>query len=544
MRRDGAEGGEKKEGEAELSVLGVAAASSTSSRPRENHRREHGELVMVEVQGDDPLPSSNPPPPRHEMALRQGPLALNAEPSVLPQTQLEVRRASPSIELGEEPEVTVEVVNFDDMDIDVDSRELEEVDDADTLPGIMVPAALMGTEEQARAIGGVQVFAVDEIGTTTSSGREADATIPQMLLRGAQSLPPPPPPSVAKESALSSSTRSVHPESEDEGGFEEVEASLIGIELHEHEIEPAPAPPRAEAPRLSMPPPPPAAATQDAAERGRSAEKARSLPPIPSAQVSSESWYKDFFNDEYLRSVWTLTSEQIDRQCDFIEKTLGLKKGATILDVGCGLGLQTIELASRGYRMVGLDLSLPMLSRAADRAQERGHQINFLHADMLEMNFENAFDAIVCWGTTFGYFEEEANRQVIASFHRALKPMGVLLLDVMNRDYVLSTLPTLKWFEGDACVCMEEAQFNYITSRLEVKRTIILEQGRQREAKYGMRLYSLHELGSLMHQTGFRVAQVSGRDTTPGVFFGVDSPQLIMLAERRPEGGDKGGTSR
>ena len=116
---------------------------------------------------------------------------------------------------------------------------------------------------------------------------------------------------------------------------------------------------------------------------------------------------------------------------------------------------------------------------------------------------------------------------------RALKPRGLLLLDVVNRDFVIRNQPNLVWFEGDGCVVMEESQMNYITSRLQVKRTVILDDGRQRDNVYSVRSYSLHELGQILHQRAFRVVEVSGREATPGVFFGADSPKLIILAERR-----------
>jgi SAM-dependent methyltransferase len=256
-------------------------------------------------------------------------------------------------------------------------------------------------------------------------------------------------------------------------------------------------------------------------------------PPKPPVRKRKRPWFEGFFNDDYLRTVPPPTEKEVKRQCDFIERVLGLERGGTILDVGCGLGMHAVELSERGYLVVGLDLSLAMLSRAGDEAQDRGLKINFLHGDMREMAFEGAFDAVLCWGTTFGYFDDEANRKVIERLYKALKPGGVLLLDVVNRDFVISKQPNLIWFEGDGCVCMEETTFNHITSRLEVKRTVILDDGRQRETRYGLRLYSLHELGQILHLQGFRVAEVSGAEATKGVYLGADSPRLIILAERR-----------
>jgi hypothetical protein len=165
-------------------------------------------------------------------------------------------------------------------------------------------------------------------------------------------------------------------------------------------------------------------------------------------------------------------------------------------------------------------------------------KINFLHSDMREMSFEGQFDAVLCWGTTFGYFDDESNKKVLERLYQALKPRGLLLLDIVNRDFVVRQQPNLVWFEGDGCVCMEETQFNFIKDRLEVKRTVILDDGRQRETYYSVRLYTLHEIGQLMHHQGFRVASISGREATPNVFFGADSPRMIILAERRAKKGE------
>ena len=77
---------------------------------------------------------------------------------------------------------------------------------------------------------------------------------------------------------------------------------------------------------------------------------------------------------------------------------------------------------------------------------------------------------------------------------------------------------------------------NFIKSRLEVKRTVILDNGRRRDWLYSPRLYSLHELSQILHQQGFRVVELTGMEAHPGVFFGSASPKLIILAERRPQG--------
>lgn len=282
----------------------------------------------------------------------------------------------------------------------------------------------------------------------------------------------------------------------------------------------------------SPPPAPPVAAAPPPVA-------AQATPPPSSGPVTvdplrkrQKPWWEELFGDDYVRTMDKVEPKVVRKECDFIEDRLGLEKGAVILDLACGPGSHAIELSSRGYSVVGYDLSLSMLARAADEAQERGQRLNFLHGDMREMAFEETFDGVYCWSTSFGYFEDEKNLNVLNRIHRALRKGGLLLLDVVNRDYVAPRQPSLVWFEGDGCVCMDEMVVDFFSSRLRVKRTVMFEDGRARELDYAIRLYALHELGKMLHECGFKVIEVTGHPAHPGVFFGSESPRVIVLAER------------
>ncbi len=258
-----------------------------------------------------------------------------------------------------------------------------------------------------------------------------------------------------------------------------------------------------------------------------------SEPRFADGKKRVKPWWEELFNDDYLRTVGTIKDAEIAAEATFIEESLGVARGATVLDLACGTGRHAIELAKRGYQVIGFDLSLAMLARASDEAQERNQKLNFVQGDMREMTFEDAFDGVYCWQTSFGFFEEEKNAAVVGKVHKALKKGGQFLLDVLNRDQIARNTPSLVWFEGDGCICMDEVHLDFITSRLRVKRTMMMDDGRSKEIEYSIRVYSLHELGKLLNDAGFRVAEVTGRIQTPGVFFGGESPSIIILAEKR-----------
>ena len=230
-----------------------------------------------------------------------------------------------------------------------------------------------------------------------------------------------------------------------------------------------------------------------------------------------------------------MSADQTLREVEFIEASLAVNPGGQVLDVGCGYGRHAIELVQRGLDVTGLDLSLPLLLRAADEAQRRAMSVNFVHADMREMAFEKQFDGVYCMLTSFGYFDEEMNLRVAEGIARALKPGGRFLLDLVNRDYVVADLPSRVWWEGNGCVVLEEVDFNFHTSRILTHRSIVFEDGRQIEQEISVRAYSLHEIGRLLRQAGFRVIDVSGSLATRGHFFGGTSRSLLVLAEKRSE---------
>jgi SAM-dependent methyltransferase len=306
------------------------------------------------------------------------------------------------------------------------------------------------------------------------------------------------------------------------------------ISIIPEEVEPGGAKkpaPNVKAEQPKPPPPPP--------KRAPTSKRVSEADLDPNSEANAlkkqrqrRPWWEELFSEDFVRANFKLSEAQVRREVNFIEESLGVAPGGIVLDLGCGAGYHAVELASRGYGVVGYDLSLYQLALAAEVAQERDQKINFLQGDMREMAFEEMFDGVFSWNTTFGYFEEEKNLNVAQRVFRALKPGGMFLVDVINRDYAAAQSPSSLWYEGDACVCMDDMSVDFFTSRLRVKRSIILDDGRTREVNYSIRLYSLHELGKLLHDVGFRVTEASGHPNIPGVFFGQQSPRIIMLAQK------------
>jgi SAM-dependent methyltransferase len=300
-------------------------------------------------------------------------------------------------------------------------------------------------------------------------------------------------------------------------------------------VTPPPVPPEVAAAHAMSPPPAPAIAAALFEEFQTPTVGGEQIPEAlarRSLQKRSKPWYEEVFDEDFLRTLPFTTPAQTKREVDFIRDALAPPKGSEVLDVACGYGRHALELAQQGFRLTGLDLSLPLLIRAADDAQRRRLAVNFVHADMREMSFNGQFDAAYCVLSSFGYFDEETNLRVATAICRALKPGGRFLLDILNRDYIVGDLPSRVWWEGDGCVVLEEVDLNYHTSRVLVRRSVVFGNGRQSEQEISLRAYSLHEVGKLLRQAGLRVLQVSGGLATKSRFFGAASRNIIAVCER------------
>lgn len=247
-----------------------------------------------------------------------------------------------------------------------------------------------------------------------------------------------------------------------------------------------------------------------------------------------DDWVEKVFGELFLATVPSGVKESTKKDADFIEGRLSLDEAEQVLDLACGYGRHTLELTERGHNVVGFDLSKPLLKQGLAEAERRSLNVNFYHGDMRTLDFENVFDACFCWQTSFGYFGDRTNLDILARVNRALNSGGEFLLDVMNRDYVIQKMPHRIWWEGTDCIFLEEGEFDYESSVLHMNRSFIYEDGRPPvEQDWYIRLYTLHELKKLLERTGFEVADVSGSLHYPGYFLGHDSSRIVIKANKR-----------
>ncbi|MFZ4506535.1 MAG: class I SAM-dependent methyltransferase [Fimbriimonas sp.] len=131
-------------------------------------------------------------------------------------------------------------------------------------------------------------------------------------------------------------------------------------------------------------------------------------------------------------------TKNTEKEVDFFLGLYGLKPGAKILDVGCGTGRHSVELARRGFKVTGLDISAGMLFEAQRKAERFGVEVTWVLADATKFTFPEKFDAAICLCEgAMGLIEQGMNAElhdleIMRNIADVLEPAGPFLLTALN----------------------------------------------------------------------------------------------------------------
>ena len=218
-----------------------------------------------------------------------------------------------------------------------------------------------------------------------------------------------------------------------------------------------------------------------------------------------------FDADEYLYFMEdSLRAENTGAQVDFIETRLGLQSGCRIVDLGCGHGRHSIELARRGHDVTGVDLVEGFLELARKEAQMQGVKATFLRGDIgTFMVAEPEFHAALCMFDAFGFFDDAHCIGTLRCVHKALLIGGKLVLDIRTREWMVRVPACSVTDKGNGDLMIDRHQFDIETGRFIDRRTYVRD-GKQREVMFSVRLYAYTEIKLILHSIGFEIDGVYG----------------------------------
>ncbi|MCA9407723.1 MAG: methyltransferase domain-containing protein [Candidatus Omnitrophica bacterium] len=259
----------------------------------------------------------------------------------------------------------------------------------------------------------------------------------------------------------------------------------------------------------------------------------------PEAYVAAD-WWQKIFNANYLKTDADvvedskLTTQEIDNYLNILQ----LERGNRLLDVCCGQGRHVMEFIRRGYlNVTGIDRSRFLIQKARATARKENLEVKFKEGDARKLPFsESAFDNVTLLGNSFGYFETVYDDVlVLKEIFRVLKPLGKILIDITDGDYMIKNFRhrSWEWIDKNYFVCRERS-LSSDKKRL-ISREIIshAQKGVIVDQFYAERLYSQEEIISLLTDVGFKDIQCHGRidtQTYRNQDLGMMEKRLIITA--------------
>ncbi len=242
-----------------------------------------------------------------------------------------------------------------------------------------------------------------------------------------------------------------------------------------------------------------------------------------------DTWFKDWFNSPYYHQLYAHRDEQ--EAANFIDKLVAHLQptaGAKMLDVACGKGRHSMQLASKGFDVTGIDLSSESIAEALQSEDEHLH---FYEHDMRLPFWINYFDVAFNFFTSFGYFKTQREHDnAIRSIVTSIKPKGIFVMDFLNVQFANSkeVAETIKEIGTTKYSISKWSDDHHFYKKILVEDTALAKpmQYTEKVAKF-----TLPNFEKMFAKQGLKIKEVLG-DYHFGTYNETTSPRLIMIAEK------------
>jgi SAM-dependent methyltransferase len=242
-----------------------------------------------------------------------------------------------------------------------------------------------------------------------------------------------------------------------------------------------------------------------------------------------QTWFKDWFNSPYYHQLYF---NRDDREAAaFIDKLINYLKpspGSRMLDVACGKGRHSIQLAGKGFDVTGIDLSEDSINEALLSQTDTLH---FYRHDMRLPFWINYFDHAFNFFTSFGYFNTRREHDnAIRTIAQSLKKDGIFVMDFLNVHYAEDHLVHQSEKEIDG--------INFIITKWFdethfFKKITIEDESQEEPVTYTEKVakFSLGDFTEMFAYQGLQIQEVFG-DYDFGIYDVRKSPRMLMIAKK------------
>lgn len=261
----------------------------------------------------------------------------------------------------------------------------------------------------------------------------------------------------------------------------------------------------------------------------------RSSDPSPSLGFEFETdGHIRYFEEDYWRlSDWSCSATgMIATELTFLEGLINSRDARSVYDAGCGRGRHLVALVNAGLDAVGVDVSKSNVDAAKESLARHGHDMHRAQvADVAEHRLVEPVDLVISMLSSFGYSDDEGNARTLAALHANTRPGGLLVLDLPNREQLVSNFLQRTWAEVGGHHYLMHYEFDFETGYRDCWLRVLAPDLTSRSYYHRVRMYTTVELKAMLTAAGFRLLDVLGDFANSVTNFDRSSRRLQFVAE-------------
>lgn len=254
---------------------------------------------------------------------------------------------------------------------------------------------------------------------------------------------------------------------------------------------------------------------------------------LMSQKVKTENINSSFFDGHY-KEIWkqVFPEKTTIAEADFIIAESALEKGHHILDLMCGNGRHSLELAKRGIRVTAVDNLRDYIDEISEKAAKDNLPVTCVQSDVMELQLSGEFDAVICMGNSLQFFSADDGISILTHVASHLKPGGKLFINTWSiAEIVFKNFKEKSWGRVNDMLFLTENRILFNPTRLETDSIIIMDSGEREEKKGVDYIFTLSELETILNKSGFILKEIY---SIPGKKkFALGEPRAYIVAERK-----------
>lgn len=249
----------------------------------------------------------------------------------------------------------------------------------------------------------------------------------------------------------------------------------------------------------------------------------------------ADNWYENFFQgincEIWEKAIPTAITIQ---EVDFLIGELNLQGGEHLLDVPCGFGRHSIELAKRGFRVTGIDISETFIASFRNSIISENLPIQVMQADILRVELPDTYSGALCLGNSFGYFSIDKMKLFVEKVSLSLKARSRFII---NSGMVAeSILPNFLTYAKNKTytvgnITMEVINRYHATDSFMTSSLLYTKEGKKEEHSFKHYVFTLGEIKRLLQLYGLQT--IATYRSTSKEAYGLGDQQIYIVAEKK-----------